>query len=73
MSNDISRPISEAREKQDLYVVLGGEKSRAGAGELMMIPCQPCSNQPRRNIFFCACTLILLEIGGVASLSHWPP
>ena len=51
-------------------MALGEERSRAGAWELMMIPCQPCSNQPRRDDISCACTLILLETGGVASLSR---
>lgn len=46
-------------------MVLGGERSRAGAWELMLIPCQPCSNQPRRDI--CACTLILLVMERVTS------
>lgn len=43
------------------------EDRGASAWGLMMTLCQPCSNQPRRGIF---CTLILLEVGGVVSLSH---
>lgn len=50
-------------------MVLGGERSRAGAWELVLTPCQPCSNQPRRDIS-CACTLILLVMRRVTSFSH---
>lgn len=67
MFNDISRPVAKAREVQDTHVLLGGERSRAGAQGLMMIPCQPCSNQPIGDII---CTLVLLEMGRVASLGH---
>lgn len=68
-NKDISRPVAKAREEQSPCVVLGGERSRAGAWGLMMSPCQSYGNQPRRDIS-CACTLIWLEMGGVASLSH---